>query len=484
MKNYIIFLLATLTCACAPQPRNVVVSEHQPTIYPDYNGVTIPIGIAPLNFSVDSASYLYATVTGDNGYTITSDGESTDFCITDWHQLISENRGGQISITVTALHGNVWTQYAPITISVSQDSLPDYGLTYRLIAPGYETYSHIGIYQRCLANFDEEPILTSTAIPGQCMNCHSACRNDPNTFTMHVRGQYGGTLIQRNGQQTWLTTKTDSTIANCMYPNWHPSGNFCAYSVSRVHQCFYVGKERIIEVFDDASDATILDVRNNKLLLAPCLMTPDFETYPTFSADGKQLFYCTAKPHRMPAECNQMRYNICTVSFDESTGTVGTQVDTIINVSDKGQSATLPRPSYDGRFMIYCIADFGYFPIDHKEADLWIMNLKTHQTRQLTELNSTDTESFHNWSSNSRWIVFSSRRADGLYSLPYIAHIDTAGNATKPFVLPQRNPRHFYQQSLYSYNVPEFTLTPVALDVQQAQNEVFSGDRLQVETYK
>lgn len=57
--------------------------------------------------------------------------------------------------------------------------------------------------------------------------------------------------------------------------------------------------------------------------------------------------------------------------------------------------------------------------------------------RPIKEVNSDDTESFHNWSSNSRWFVFSSRRGDGLYTRLYLASMDENGVVGKPFLLPQ-----------------------------------------------
>ena len=68
---------------------------------------------------------------------------------------------------------------------------------------------------------------------------------------------------------------------------------------------------------------------------------------------------------------------------------------------------------------------------------------------------TSDTESYHSWSSNSRWIVFSSRRIDGLYTRPYFAYIDEEGNASKPFLLPQKD-TDYYHRFMKSYNIPEF----------------------------
>jgi hypothetical protein len=83
--------------------------------------------------------------------------------------------------------------------------------------------------------------------------------------------------------------------------------------------------------------------------------------------------------------------------------------------------------------------------------------------RPVSEANSDQTESYHSWSSNSRWFVFSSRRIDGLYTRPFIAFLDENGKAGKPFLLPQADP-DYYERLLFSFNVPEFVSAPVDLN--------------------
>lgn len=62
---------------------------------------------------------------------------------------------------------------------------------------------------------------------------------------------------------------------------------------------------------------------------------------------------------------------------------------------------------------------------------------------------------YHSWSSNGRWIVFSSRRMTGLYTCLYLAYVDASGHVGKPFLLPQKQSDYYFYQ-YKSYNVPEF----------------------------
>ena len=169
---------------------------------------------------------------------------------------------------------------------------------------------------------------------------------------------------------------------------------------------------------------------------------------------------------------NSLRYNLCRIDFDPETGRFGERVDTIVNAASQQKSVSFPRPSYDGRFLCYTLSDYGQFSIWHHEADLWLLDLATGQSRPMEGANSEDTESFHNWSTNSRWLVVSSRRDDGLFTRPYFCHVDTDGKVTKAFMLPQRNPRQFYRGRFMSFNVPDFITAPTRFDSHQAAKAI------------
>jgi len=472
-------LLATLLLAAACTG-STQYNEALPDIYPDYIGVTIPAGIAPLNFNLPpDYDRVFVRVTGSKGGELKVRGRWADFPIRAWQKLTAQNAGGTLSFTVLGRKDGTWTQWRDFILYVSDVPLDDYGLTYRKMAPGYTTYSRIGIYQRDLHSFHEEPIIESTLTPGQCMGCHTANATDPSQFMFHLRGKHGATLVQQDGRREWLTTKTDSTIGNVAYTYWHPDGRWFAGSINPVRQCFWTGDHRTIEVFDLASDLVVMDMRDHSLIVDPRFTTKDYlETSPAFTPDGKTLYFCKARAFEVPRFVDSIRYDLVRASFDAETGALG-DIETVIPASREGHSISFPRPSYDGLWLMYNQADFSVFPIDHKEADLWLMDLSTGETRPIDEVNSPFSESFHNWSSNSRWFLFSSRRDDGLYVQVYLASIDENGHCTKPFVLPQKNPWKYYHNTLYSFNVPDFTKAKVDFRTRGTYEAVFSDERIQ-----
>ena len=115
-------LVACMLFACSSRPENVQHTDQLPEIYPDYTGVTVPVGIAPLNFSMadDSFTDIDVEVKGKKGGRLHANGSFADFDIDEWHQLLAENRGSQLLVSVSARKEGQWYQYKDFAIHVSQ----------------------------------------------------------------------------------------------------------------------------------------------------------------------------------------------------------------------------------------------------------------------------------------------------------------------------------------------------------------------------
>jgi hypothetical protein len=484
MKKYLICLLslaALIACkSCNNGGMNSEKVDACPDIFPDYTEVTVPSTIAPLNFTVNEKFDKIRTEIFDStGNRIFISGNNEILIpAKKWKNILEANKGGKIHIAVSISNNDRWKAYKAFPVYVS-DAPIDEGLAYRLIAPGYEIYGKMGIYYRNLSNFEQRALIENTLAYPSCMNCHSFKQTSADSMSLHFRGDFGGTLLQIGGRSEILALKNDSMIANAVYPYWHPTGKYIAYSANKTIQAFHAARDKRIEVMDTASDVIVYDVENRRILMTPLLKTENFETFPSFSPDGKTLYFSCAKKKNIPAEYNEIRYDLCSVDFDPTTGTFGNTIDTLIKAASTGKSASCGRPSYNGKYLMYTLSDYGNFPIWHKEADLWLLDLKTGETRELSEANSSDTESYHSWSSNSRWFVFGSRRADGLYTRPYIASIDENGRVGKPFLVPQKH-TDYYRDLLYSFNIPEFVTGKIRLDLSEIEKKLMSKKRVEV----
>ncbi len=208
------------------------------------------------------------------------------------------------------------------------------------------------------------------------MNCHSFRANNPDDMMFHLRGNVGGTILVQDGNVLKLNTKVKETISNCVYPFWHPSQDFIAYSVNTIQQVFHSVKEKRIEVFDSKSDIVVYDIRNNNLITSKIISSEEsFETFPAFSPDGKSLFFCSAKKGIQPDDYDKIKYSLCRIDFDASSGSFGERIDTLVSSFQTGKSVSFPRISPDGKNLVFTLSDYGNFSIWHREADLYRLDL-------------------------------------------------------------------------------------------------------------
>lgn len=471
MRNFILCaLLAVAASACTQTPYFEGAFGYAP-IYPDYIDVTVPATIAPLNFiyTTEDAQDNITTISCA-GSSFTFRGREVEWKEKQWRKLISGAAGGGEILVKSSSPDTSWV------IHVSPDPI-DFGITYRLISPGYETAGFMGIYQRDLSSFDETACITDTQFDG-CINCHCFNQCDPDDFSLHVRGGHSATVIRKDGSMKAFSTTTDSTLAACVYPYWHPSGDYIAYSTNETRQCFYFKTGKPLDVYDMASDLQVYDIRNNKLIVSESIKSEEiWQNYPAFSPDGKTLYFCACPAREIPAERALTQYDLCSVSFDPETGTIGREVTTLVNASAIGKDIAFPRPSYDGKYLMYTLFDNTGFPIWHDESDLWILDLATGETRPAEKANSDGPDGYHSWSSNSKWFVFGSRRDDGRYTRAYIGHIGEDGVCDKAFMLPQQHPLQYYAVHNRSFNLPEFVTGPVNLDKVEMEKVVTSDER-------
>jgi len=483
MKKIYSFLLfcSMMIMSCTHLPENVQRIERMPSIYPDYIGVTVPVDIAPLNFNIASDTLVEVVdvvVKGANGGEIHSNGAWAKFDIDEWHGLLEKNKGAHLDVTVAVRIEGKWYQYNDFQINVSSYPVEEWGLTYRRIAPGYEVFSSMGLYQRELSSFDEYAIIENTQVPGMCVNCHTANRTNPDNFVFHVRGGHGATMIQRDGKREWLKARNDSLGGSMVYPYWHPSGKYCAFSTNQTRQGFHIGGKERIEVFDQSSDIFVYDVEKHEIIMDTLIATTDYsENCPVFSPDGKTIYFTTCLQQEYPRNYKKEQYNLCSIAFDPDKGTYGDKVDTLFNAVKREKSVTWPRPSYDGKYLLFTLIDYGYFSIWHDESEQWMLDLATGEAHPIESLKSNKADSYHNWSTNSHWIVFTSRRGDGLYTRLYLAEVNDKGEVSKPFLLPQENPWEYYSEQLHSYNTPDFTSKRVEFDNRAAGTEIASDIR-------
>lgn len=422
-----LFILTFFVLAVLPSCKPVEFSEsaEYPQIVPDCVGVTVPEGMPELAFEMaDGRDFKVETKrVADTVY----------YSVKAWDR--KSGRG---------------VKYAPFPVYVSKDPIDPY-IAYRLIEPSYEGWKEMGLYYRELASFKEKPIIENKSVAGGCVNCHNFNAGDPSDMIFHARGAGGGTIFARGGAARLLNLTTVGPHKQGVYPAWHPGGRYVVFSSNSTQQCFPIAGSQQIEVYDNWSDLILMDLQTDSVYAwHPLCEETRMETFPAWDSDGSTLYYCVADSvSNVAANRSRVHYALGAVDFKD--GFFAGEPRTVW----QNDSMSVSFPRIKGQWLLFTVAAYGTFPIWHQEADLYLMNLEDGSIAPAEPLNSPDTESYHSWSSNGRWVVFSSRRLDGRYTRLFIAHFDGEGNFGKPFLLPQRSYKHNVLR-LKSYNVPEF----------------------------
>ena len=512
MKRYIysyfqllaIGLLLLTSCANHPDvPSSSKDAKCLPAIFPDYCDVTVPYNIAPLNFMLplDQFEACVARFTTPDGQQQTyGNGVKVQIPESEWHDMLNASKGKSIKVEVWGKKESEWLSFSPFEIHVAEQPIDEY-LSYRLIEPSYVAWTYMEIAQRNLTSFEEKQIFNNEITMnnnsiGQCINCHSYQNYKTDNMLFHVRLANAGTVIVNDGKVSRVNMKRDYTISGGVYPSWHPTAKLIAFSTNRTRQAFHTLNPNKIEVYDEASDLILYDVLKDSVSVVS--EDPDLlEVYPTWSPDGKYLYYCKSVP--LPEEMRdkdirtffpKIQYNLYRRSFDLATHGFGEE-ELVYDAASNNKSATLPRVSPDGHYLLFAEGQYGCFHIRHNDGDIVCMpldslsitpvdslkasspadSLSTASVNipsrlDLSKLNSEGTpDSYPSWSSNGHWIMVASRRDDGNYCRVYFSYFNT-GKVEKAFMLPQEDPeQHYYL--LKSCNRPEFMIEPVRISVDE-----------------
>jgi hypothetical protein len=492
IHSYTLLLAATLlfwsSCANHPDvPSSSKEAKCLPAIFPDYCNVTVPCNIAPLNFMlpIDEYEECVARLTTPDGQQQTyGRGVKVQIPEQEWRAMLDASKGKSIKVEVWGQQKGEWLAFNPFEIRIAEEPIDEY-ISYRLIEPSYVAWTFMEIAQRNLTTFEETQIFNNEITMnnnqiGQCINCHSYQNYKTDNMLFHVRLANSGTVLVNDGKISRVNLKRDYTISSGVYPSWHPTAKLIAFSTNKTRQGFHTLNPNRLEVYDLESDLILYDVETDSVQVISNDSTL-LEVYPTWSPDGKFLYYCKSVP--LPEEMRdkdirttypKVQYNLYRRSFDVATHGFGDE-ELVYDAASNDKSVTLPRVSPDGHYLLFAIGQYGCFHIRHNDGDIVCMPLNQDSIAahaenpsflDMTNVNSEGRpDSYPSWSSNGHWIMVASRREDGNYCRVYFSYFNN-GKAEKAFMLPQEDPEH-NTFLLKSYNRPEFMVEPVKISVDE-----------------
>jgi len=466
-------------------------------ILPDYTGTVIPPNIAPMNFIIQhEGTGYFVKVRSEEGESIEIFSKTPEISIPRraWHRLLDVNRGQRLSLDIFVKspentsspegRDKEWSRFQTLTCDIAREDIDPF-LIYRKIRPAHGTWREMGIYQRNLNNDNESVVLTNGYFRHGCVNCHTFCGHRTEQTLIGIRSaDYGSSALLVEGD------KVQKIGTKFGYTSWHPSGRLAAFSVNKVRQFFHSAADEVRDVIDFDSLMAYYLVDSQTVKTTKDLARKDrLETYPTWSADGRTLYFCSAPitwsdRSVVPESYDQIKYDLVRAGYELDRDRWG-PLETVLSAQDTGLSILLPRVSPDGRWLLFCMCDYGCFPVYRPSSDLYMMDLEAaRQTGQYTyrrlDINSDESESWHSWSSNGRWIAFSSKRDSGVFTRIYIAYVDGNGKVSKPIRLPQKDPMH-YDTCLWTYSVPELVTEPVRVTKEKLGRMVRSSRKIPIQ---
>ena len=483
-RIHILSLAALIFSACSGiSGDDAAVSDSQPEIFPDYQGVTIPRNIAPMNFIIDNEADAYYTTLSNGSETVGVRGCKVRIADRKWKKLVN-GTDDSIRVMVHIRNEGRWTALEPFTILLSDDMIDRY-ISYRRIPLVGQYYHVLDMVQRDITCFDEKTYLSNTMIQkegsGTCINCHHYSHYRTDNMQFHVRQFKGGTILIVDGEMRKVNLKTDSTVSAGVYPAWHPTHDFIAYSNNKTFQSVHAMSHDKIEVLDEENDIVLYDIRSNTV--SPVENdSSEMECFPAWSSDGRTLYYVSnhyddlfdsQRGARLFNNDSSLHFNLYEKPFDPDTRTWGPH-RLVYDAAATDSSITWPRVSPDGRYLMACISTHGIFPLDQIASDLLLLDLQDGTARHIDELNSPYAESYHSWASGGKWVMFSTRREDGVFTRLYFSHIDEDGHFSKPFALPQKDPE-YNRNSLFAFNVAEFMIEPIGISPEELADFIDSS---------
>ena len=455
-----------------PQVEGAVPAGRFPRLAPDYAGVTIPPNIAPLNFCLEEDGVcFYVRIHSARGGAIEVSSRRGEVAIPlrPWRALLSENAGGELvlDVHVQSADGS-WRRYEPVRNRIARERIDRY-VSYRQFNVLFDPFRRMRIFQRSLEDFEREVVLDNRSFGDGCMGCHTCWNQGTEKAVLQVRAasENGGSgmLLLEGGQVRKVSTITERTPRLAAFSSWHPSGELIAFSINKVKQFFHAARTEIRDGVDLDSDLAVYVLDSGQVTSTKAIADPDrLESWPAWSADGRHLYYVSSpvpwkeRSKWPPEDYEQAMYDLMRIPYDLATQAWG-EPETVLSAAEAGGSVTLPRPSPDGRFLVFCLSDYSTFPTFQPSSDLHLLDLATREWRRM-ECNSDRSESWHSWSSNSRWLAMGSKRDDGLFERLYFAYVDESGRAAKPFAMPEEDPA-FYRSFFQVRQLPELMDQPM-----------------------
>lgn len=307
-----------------------------------------------------------------------------------------------------------------------------------------------------------------------CTNCHSFSR-DGNTLGMDLDGPNGD-----KGSYAFAPMTREMVIDEQHVINWNsfpdkppkqktigflsrvsPDGQYVATTLNEEVFVTNFLDYKFLQVFYPTRGILgYYDRSSEEIRTLPGADDPNFvHCDPVWTPDGKHLVFARAKAKNaysadtpLPEHANDpgetpIQYDLVRIAFG---GGQGGQPEPIAGASANGMSNTFPKVSPDGKWIVFVKCRNGQ--LMRPDSTLWIVPIEGGTARKM-RCNTRLMNSWHSFSPNGSWMVFSSK-ANTPYTQMFLTHIDDEGNDSPPVLIPNSTAAN------RAVNLPEFVNRP------------------------
>ncbi len=400
-----------------------------------------------------------------------------------WNQIKLQSSERDAAVTVEGVDrddGAAVLSSASVHIRTSKDPVGD-SLFYREVPlPFLTAVQDPSLIRWRYGTIDSQsgPPIVLQNLP-VCGNCHSFADNG-SVLGLDVdygndKGAYAIMTVSSHMVMddekiiTWADYKRqDGEITFGLLSRVSPSGRYVISTVKDRSVFVAIPDIMISQLFFPIKGILVVYDRENETYKAlPGADDPRYvQSNAVWSPDGKEIVFARAKAYHAQSLDQQnsaivdekdvpefivdkkpFRYDLYRIPFNDGQG--GTAVP-LEGASSNGMSNFFPKYSPDGKWIIFCKAE--NYMLLQPDAELYIIPAKGGRARRL-RYNTARMNSWHSWSSNSRWLVFSSK-VNTAYTQLFLTHIDADGNDSPPVLLER------FTSPDRAANIPEFVNLP------------------------